>query len=150
MRKARRLAVLALAVVLPGTAGARAQYLGRGNAAGMSGPASDRASNIGRGDTPSGIAPHLPMPDAAPDAGPDALLRAADQALAARRTGAAQQALEMAETRLLDRSTEIGANGRPDQDPQVLHVSVALQALGREDIAAARAEVAAAMRTRPR
>ncbi len=114
-------------------------------ASGMSGPASSRASTIDRADTPGGIAPHLPQPDAPADSGPDELLRAADRALADHRTGAAQQALEMAETRLLDRSTEIGASGRPDQDPRVLHVGAALQALGRGDIAAARAGIAVAM-----
>ena len=51
----------------------------------------------------------------------------------------------MAETRLLDRSTEMDAGGRPDQDPRVLHVGAALQALGRGDIAAARAGIAVAM-----
>ena len=118
---------------------------GRDTATGMSGPASNRASNITHADTPGGIAPHLPMPDAAEGSGPDGLLRAADRALAEHRTGAAQQALEMAETRLLDRSTEIDASGRPDQDPRVLHVSAALQALGRGDIATARAGIAVAL-----
>ncbi len=134
--------VLASAALAPA---ALAQTAGRDTAPGMSGPVSSRASNIGRADTPGGIAPRLPQPDAAEDSGPDGLLRAADRALAEHRTGAAQQALEMAETRLLDRSTEIGASGRPDQDPRVLHVGAALQALGRGDIAAARAGIAVAM-----
>ena len=124
---------------------ARAQTAGHETAPGMSGPASNRASSIGHADTPGGIAPHLPAPDAPEDSGPDGLLRAADRALAEHRTGAAQQALEMAETRLLDRSTEMGASGRPDQDPRVLHVGAALQALGRGDIATARAGIAVAM-----
>ena len=124
---------------------ARAQTAGRDTPPGLSGPASSRASNIGHADTPGGIAPHLPQPDAPEGSGPDALLRAADRALVEHRTGAAQEALEMAETRLLDRSTEIDASGRPDQDPRVLHVGAALQALGRGDIAAARAGIAVAI-----
>lgn len=140
LRPAAFLAALALA----GPA-AHAQTAGRATATGMSGPASNRASNIDHADTAGGIAPHLPQPDAPDDAGPATLLRAADQALADRRTGAAQQALEMAETRMLDRSTEIGASGQPNQDPRVLHIRAALQALGRGDVATARAGIAVAL-----
>lgn len=142
MRTAPLLIVATLALAAPA---ARAQTAGREPGTGPSRPASNRAGSIGQTDTPGDIAPRLPMPDAPESAGPDTLLRTADRALAERRTGAAQQALEMAETRLLDRSTEIGASGRPDQDPKVLHVGAALQALGRGDIAQARAGIAAAM-----
>ncbi len=143
MRTASSLLVAAaLALVAPA---ARAQTAGRDAAIGTSGPASNRASNIDRADTPGGIAPHLPGPATPEDSGPDGLLRAADRALAEHHTGAAQEALERAETRLLDRSTEVDASSRPDQDPRVLHVSAALQALGRGDIAAARAGIAVAM-----
>lgn len=144
MRTAPACLLIAAALVLVAPA-VQGQTAGREIGTGMSGPGSNRASNIDRADTPGGIAPHLPMPDAPEDSGPDGLLRAADRALAEHRTGAAQQALEMAETRLLDRSTEIGASSRPDQDPRVLHVGAALQALGRGDIAAARAGIAVAM-----
>ena len=143
MRTASSLLIAAaLALVAPA---ARAQTAGRDAATGTSGPASNRASNIDRADTPGGIAPHLPRPDAPEDSGPDTLLRAADRALAGHRTGAAQEALERAETRLLDRSTEIDASSRPDQDPRVLHVNAALQALGRGDVATARAGIAVAL-----
>ena len=136
--------LVAAVLALAGPA-ARAQTPGPDAATGMSGPASNRASNIDRADTPGGIAPHLPGPDVPEDSGPDSLLRAADRALAEHRTGAAQEALERAETRLLDRSTEIDASSRPDQDPRVVHISAALQALGRGDIAAARAGIEVAM-----
>lgn len=138
-------ALLAAATLALAGPAALAQTAGRETATGMSGPASNRASNIDHADTAGGIAPHLPQPDAPDDAGPATLLRAADQALAERRTGAAQQALEMAETRMLDRSTEIGASGQPNQDPRVLHIRAALQALGRGDVATARAGIAVAL-----
>ncbi|MGI4978246.1 MAG: hypothetical protein ACRYG6_15005 [Janthinobacterium lividum] len=141
----RAAALLAAAALVFAGPVARAQTAGRDTATGMSGPASNRASNIDHADTAGGIAPHLPQPDAPDNAGPATLLRAADQALAERRTGAAQQALEMAETRLLDRSTEIGASGQPNQDPRVLHIRASLQALGRGDIPAARAGIAVAL-----
>jgi hypothetical protein len=116
---------------------------------GMSGPASQNASNTDAANTKSAIAPHLPMPAAGDSAGPVAYLQAADRALAARRTGEAQQALEMAETRLLDRSTPVDQAGQPDQGPQVQQVSQALKALGDGDLAGARSAVQAALARAP-
>ncbi len=127
-----------LAALVPAGAWAQAHEPGTG----QSGPASSRASNIDGASTGSPIAPHLPTPDAS--GGPESFLRAADQALAARRTGEAQQALEMAETRLLDRSTAIGGVA-PSDNPQVRAVSAALQALGHGDIGGAQAATRAAM-----
>jgi hypothetical protein len=63
---------------------------------GSSLPLSDRASNIGSGDTRSGITPNLPSPVLGEDAPVQAYLQAARSALIAGRTGEAQQALEMA------------------------------------------------------
>ena len=63
---------------------------------GSSLPLSDRASNIGPGDTRSSIAPNLPAPPLGEDAPVQAYLQAARSALIAGRTGEAQQALEMA------------------------------------------------------
>ncbi len=114
---------------------------------GLSGPASNHASNLGGADTGSAIAPHLQSPNLGPDAGPEGYLLAASAALRQNRTGEAQQALEMAETRLLDRSTPVSAAGQPDQDPRVQAVDQALQALGRNDAAAAQNAIQQAIRS---
>ncbi len=113
---------------------------------GESGPASAHASNINESNTVSPIAPHFASPDIGPGAGPEGYLQAALQALEQNRTGEAQQSLEMAETRLLDRSTPVGTGDRPDQNPRVLAVSQALHALARNDIGGAEAAIHEAMR----
>ena len=112
---------------------------------GMSGPASQRASNIDGSDSHSDIAPHLPQPAGGESAGPWHYLHAAEQALAMKHTGEAQQALEMAETRLLDRSTPVDRAGVPDDGPVIQQVSAARQALGHNDLAGARQAVQAAL-----
>src|SRR5690242_13993731 len=66
-------------------------------------PQSSQSSNINPGDTRSSIAPRLPTPLAGEDTTPRRYLIDARQALALGRTGEAQEALERAETRLLDR-----------------------------------------------
>ena len=108
---------------------------------GLSGPASAKASNITGSDSRSSIAPHLPQPPGGITEGPRGYLRAADRALAMHRTGEAQQALEMAETRLLDRSTPADAAGQPSQNPMVERVAEARRALGAGDLAGARAAI---------
>lgn len=112
---------------------------------GESGPASSQASNIDSADTHSAIAPHLPKPMVGENAGPDGYLRAADRALAAHKTGAAQQALEMAETRLLDRSTEAGSASQPDQNPRIAAVTAARKSLAAKDWQGARKSIQEAM-----
>jgi len=112
---------------------------------GESGPASNTASNIDSADTRSAIAPHLPEPKVGEGAGADTLLQAAQAALAAHRTGAAQQALEMAETRLLDRSTPVDAANVPDQNMAVQQVATARKALASGNTAAASAAIQMAM-----
>ena len=67
---------------------------------------------------------------------PSDFLRAAQGALAAGRTGEAQQAMEMAQTRMLDRSVPLGQTGVPDSNPVVTLISQALRALGERDRAA--------------
>jgi hypothetical protein len=104
-----------------------------------------RASNIDAADTHSAIAPHLPEPKVGPGASPDVLLQAAQAALAAHHTGTAQQALEMAETRLLDRSTEVGASNQPDQNPRIEAVTNARKALASGDTQGAEAAIQTAM-----
>jgi hypothetical protein len=110
-------------------------------------PASSAASNIDRADTRSDIAPSLPVPPVAANAGPRQYLQAAKSALSEHRTGEAQEALERAEARLLDRSTV--APG-VDNAPMVKQIGDARDALGHGDIAGAARFVDAALATRPR
>jgi len=100
---------------------------------GMSIPMGNTASNISASDTNSPIAPNLPSPAVGDNATAPDYLAAARNALAAGRTGEAQQSLEMAQTRLLDRSVPYGQTNRPSANPVVSQISQALQALGAND-----------------
>lgn len=100
---------------------------------GMSLPRSSQASNIDRMDTHSTIAPNLPAPSLGPNASPADYLRAAQNSLAAGRSGEAQQSLEMAQTRLLDRSVPYGQTNAPSENPAVRDISQALRALAAGD-----------------
>lgn len=105
---------------------------------GLSLPLSDRASNINAQDTTAGVAPTLPATGLGADATPQDYLRAARADLAAkRRTGQAQQAMEMAETRALDRSVTPDRAGAPDDSRLVTRIRDARMALGNGDIAGA-------------
>lgn len=77
----------------------------------------------------------LAAPDvsSAEDAKPSDLLRAAQGALATGHLGQTQEALEMAQTRLLDRSVAIGHTDDASTNPAVLAISQALQALAAKD-----------------
>jgi hypothetical protein len=99
-------------------------------------PTSNNASNITGADTSSPIAPALPSPDLAPGSPPVAFLHAARTALATGRTGEAQQAMEMAETRLLDRSTPLFQTDNPSRNPLIKEIGDARRALGSGDRAA--------------
>lgn len=112
---------------------------------GMSQPYSNRASNIDRMDTRSTIAPNLPSPALGPDASPAEYLRAAQSSLAAGRTGEAQQSLEMAQTRLLDRSVAYGQTNSPSDNPAVREISEALRALAGGDRTGAMQAIQAAL-----
>ena len=111
---------------------------GRVAGVGVSEPTSTRASNIDASDTRSTIAPTLPSPREGADAGPRAFLRTASQALQANRTGEAQEALERAESRALDRSTDPAAASAPDTRPMIQQIATAREALGHGDVAGAR------------
>lgn len=111
---------------------------------GAGSPRSDRASNIAPSNTHSGIAPRLPDPATAGNT-PEAYLAAAQRALASGRTGAAQEALERAETRLLTRSTEASAASNPADMPMVQQIGQARQALAARDIPGARSAIRAAL-----
>ena len=78
-----------------------------------------------------------------PDPGLDAAAPVHDYLVAARdavmqgKTGKAQEALEMAQTRALSRSVVTAEAATPSDSPLVLQISAALQALGRGDRAGA-------------
>ena len=122
-----------------GTAPPTSAYRG-----GASVPLSEKASNLGGATTRSEIAPRLPSPDASSNT-PEALLRAAQRSLSQNRTGAAQQALEMAETRILSRTIDPTALGTPDPAAMVQHIGEARRALGAGNRAGAQAAIAAAL-----
>lgn len=111
---------------------------------GAGSPRSNRASNIAPSNTHSGIAPRLPDPASASNS-PEAYLAAAQRALASGRTGAAQEALERAETRVLSRSTDPAAAATPADMPMVQQIGQARQALAARDIVGARSAIRAAM-----
>jgi hypothetical protein len=110
-------------------------------------PASNNASNVTPGDTHSVIAPRLPAPAGGPNAAPGAFLADARQALKARRTGQAQEALERAETAMLQRSVPADQASVPDQSPGVQQIRAARDALSKGDIPGAQKAIAAAMST---
>lgn len=124
------LAAPALARGVPsGTSSVTGARPGNEIGTGMSLPLGNRASNIDQSDTRSTIAPNLPSPQLGPNATAVDYLRAAEYSLRADRTGEAQQALEMAQTRLLDRSVPQGQTDKPSANPAVAQIDQALHAL---------------------
>ena len=100
---------------------------------GMSLPTSDQAGNITPQDTTSPIAARLPAPPLDDNAAIHDYLLTARNALAAGRSGEAQEALEMAETRALDRSVPLYQTSTPIHDPVVEQITQVLHALGNGD-----------------
>jgi hypothetical protein len=96
-------------------------------------PTSSSASNITAPSSGATVAPELPTPAAGEDNSPAQFLIAARQALAAGRTGEAQEALERAETRLADRSTPLFRTNEVARGPVINEVRQARQALGGGD-----------------
>jgi len=96
-------------------------------------PRSGKASNIVPADTRSNIAPTLPMATVGDDAASRDYLKAARASLVAGRTGQAQQSLEMAETRVLDRSVRQGETDTPSHSQLVSRIREARHALGAGD-----------------
>ena len=101
-------------------------------------PQSPKASNIIDGQQRSAIAPELPMPKIGTDASSNDYLKAARSSLQSGRTGAAQQALEMAETRELGGSIEqsngsVPGKSIPGNMLKVDHIHSALKSLGQGD-----------------
>jgi hypothetical protein len=97
-------------------------------------PRSDKASNTVPADTRSNIAPTLPSPaldDTVATTGD--YLKVARTLLAEGRTGQAQQALEMATTRALDRSVPQGQTNFADDSRLIARIHDARVALGNGD-----------------
>ena len=107
-------------------------------------PSSDRASNLPGQANQGGFSPSLPAPPVQGNL-PSDFLQAAERALAAGRTGEAQQAMEMAQTRMLDRSVPLGQTNVPSDNPTVGQISMALQSLGAHDRAATMRNIEAAI-----
>jgi hypothetical protein len=89
----------------------------------------------------------LPSPGVAEPGRPSDYLRAAQSALVAGRNGEAQEALEMAQTRMLDRSVSQGQTNNPSDNPTVGQIAQALQALAARDRANCLRMVQAAIET---
>jgi|SRR5579871_2817758 len=119
--------------VPPGANPATGARPGNDIGTGMSIPLGTTASNITQQDTRSPIAPNLPTPPVGTNANAVDYLRAAQASLQAGRTGEAQQSLEMAQTRLLDRSVPMGQTNNPSDNPAVSQISQALKALAAGD-----------------
>lgn len=128
------IALPAFAQTMPTVDGARP---GHAVGVGASEPSSSRASNITSADTKSTIAPTLPSPDVGLDATPFEYLRSARAALVAGQTGQAQQALEMAETRVLARVVPPGQMTGPMESQFVAQIREARRAIGAGDSPAA-------------
>lgn len=111
---------------------------------GAGSPASAKAANTNAANTRSQIAPRLPDPDAESNS-PEAYLIAARRALSRGQTGAAQEALERAETRALTRSTEPSLADAPDSKPLVQQISTARQALANRDMPGAQSAISDAL-----
>lgn len=135
--------------VPPGTSPTTGARPGNQVGTGMSMPTSNRASNISPSDTRSDVAPNLPAPPLGENSPPSAYLRAAQGALATGRTGEAQQALEMAQTRMLDRSVPYGQTNSVSENPGVVAINRALQALAAGDRATCMAQIQAALSSAP-
>jgi hypothetical protein len=104
-------------------------------------PLSAAASNINAGDMHSTIAPTPPAPDVPPGASAATLLMNANQSLAAHQTGTADEALEQAETNILQRSVLAASAGVPSADPVVMQIEQARQQIGDHDTQGASATI---------
>lgn len=90
--------------------------------------------------------PALPAPMLAENAPVAEILRAARTAVITSKRGEAQEALEMAQTRMLDRSVPLFQTNNPSQDPGVTAISQALRALADGDREATLRHIETAMR----
>jgi hypothetical protein len=127
-------ALSALAQVPSGADPATGARPGHEPGIGDSLPRSNQSSNIVPADTRSNIAPTLPAPAIGDNATTRDYLRAAREFLVAGRTGQAQQSLEMAETRALDRSVQQGQTRTPSDSKFIARIQDARHALGGGDL----------------
>jgi hypothetical protein len=79
------------------------------------------------------VLPPLPSPNLPEDSRPSDYLQAAQSALAAGRVREAESALEMAQTRILDRSVPLGQTDNPSDNPTIGQITQARQALAAND-----------------
>lgn len=96
-------------------------------------PMSSKASNIEASDTHSAIAPTLPQPRIGANSDSRDYLKSARASVMHGQTGRAQQALEMAETRELDRSVAPDQTAVPSNNQMIARISDARRALGHGD-----------------
>ena len=108
-------------------------------------PANRPASNITSLDARSVIAPALPVPPVPSGDPPRAFLFAAREAVQRGLTGEAQEALERAETRLLDATLPVATAATPDRQQAVLAIGAARDALARLNRPAAVAAINGAL-----
>jgi hypothetical protein len=96
-------------------------------------PTSTVPTNTGPENTHTVWSPQLPTPAVGDDAPPAAFVKAAQAALAAGRLGEAQEAIERAESRALDRSVRPSRASAPSRQPLVQQLAQARQMLGAGD-----------------
>jgi hypothetical protein len=96
-------------------------------------PGSADASNTSPANTHTLWAPSLPVPMIDEDAPPAEFLKAAARAIATGHTGEAQEAMERAESRALDRSVRPSKAGMPSRQVLVNQIAKARQALAAGD-----------------
>lgn len=109
------------------------QYVRPGNeiGTGQSLPFSDQPSNLAPSNQPYGY--RLPTPEVDENAPASVFLEAARRALVAGHGGEAQEALERAESRALDRSVRPSRAGQPSRQPVVANITAAREALAGGD-----------------
>ncbi len=130
-------ALSALAQTPPPLDGPQEARIGHEPGVGQSLPLSDKAGNIAPGGAMPAVAPTLPSPAVGDSSFPGEYLRSARAALVGGHTGLAQQSLEMAETRALDRVVPPGETTAPSASPVVMRIEDALHALSKGDNAGA-------------
>ncbi len=108
-------------------------------------PLSTVPTNVNPGDTHTLWSPQLPTPEIDENASPAAFAQAAKAAIAAGKLGEAQEAIERAESRALDRSVRPSRAGEPSRQPLVQQLADARQALAAGDKAGALAKLDAAL-----
>jgi hypothetical protein len=96
-------------------------------------PLSNMPTNTGPNNTHTVWSPRLPTPAAGEDAPPAAFIKSAQAAIAAGRLGEAQEAIERAESRALDRSVRPSRAGLPSGQALVKLLAQARQLLGNGD-----------------